>query len=168
MRREKNMQFKKFVVSLGDEGTQEAELNRFLRSHRILKVEHLFVESDRLWAFLVSYLDGEQNETAPTARRKEFKKFEPEKELDATQLARYKKYAEVRLALSRKYDVSAFVVFTNRELGELSKYESLGVKELRQVEGVGEARISQYGMEFLSMLQEDETGGKSDGAGGEA
>ena len=162
------MQFRKFVLSLGDEGMQEAEMNRFLRSHRVLKVEHQFVESDCLWAFLVSYLDGEQKETAPQARRSELKKFDPEKELTKEQLERYKKYAEVRLALSRKYSVSAFMVFTNRELGELSKFESLGVDELRKMDGVGEARISQYGMEFLTMLQADETGGESHGEGGEA
>lgn len=153
---------------MGDEGQQEAELNRFLRGHRILKVEHQFLERELQWAFLVSYLDGEQKETAPIARRNEQKKFEPEKELDKEQLERYQRYSELRLNLAHKYAVKAYVVFTNRELGELAKFEKLGVEELRQVEGVGEARISQYGMEFLEMLNSNETSGETDGAGGDA
>ena len=57
--RKKKMQYRKFILSLTDDGVQEAELNRFLRGHRILKVEQHFLPDDGLWAFLVSYLDGE-------------------------------------------------------------------------------------------------------------
>lgn len=57
------MQFKKFLLSLTDDGMQEAELNRFLRGRRIVKVEREYVSEDKLWAFLVSYLDGEQERT---------------------------------------------------------------------------------------------------------
>ena len=60
-----NMQYKKFVLSIGDDGAQEAELNRFLHGHRVLKVEQHFMEADGLWAILVSYMDGEQRETTP-------------------------------------------------------------------------------------------------------
>jgi len=166
--KKKIMQYRKFVLSLGDEGLQEAELNRFLRGHRILKVEHLFLEAELQWVFLVSYLDGEQKETAPIPRRNEQKKFEPEKELDKEQLERYQRYAEIRLNLAHKYAVKAYVVFTNRELGELAKFDKLGVGELRQVEGVGEARISQYGMEFLELLNSNEKSGESDAVGGDS
>jgi hypothetical protein len=44
------MQYKKFILSLTDEGAQEAELNRFLRGHRVLKVEQHFLEEDGIWA----------------------------------------------------------------------------------------------------------------------
>lgn len=50
------MQYRKFVFSLADDGTQEAELNRFLRGHRVLKVEQHFIPENELWAFLVCYL----------------------------------------------------------------------------------------------------------------
>lgn len=63
------MQYKKFILPLADDGAQEAELNRFLRGHRVLKVDQHFVESDGLWALLVCYLDGEQRDAAPPARR---------------------------------------------------------------------------------------------------
>ena len=161
------MQYRKFVISVGDEGMQEEELNRFLKNHRILKVEHVFVENDRQWVFLVSFLDGEQKETVSQARRSEQTKFDPEKELDKEQYARYQKYSEIRIALAKKYAVKAFVIFTNRELGELSKFEKLDVGILRKIDGIGDARISQYGMEFLSLLQADEASGKTDATGSE-
>ena len=158
------MQYRKFVVPLADEGAMEDELNRFLRGHRILKVEHHFLEDERQWVFLVSYLDGEQKSTSPPLRRSELTRFDPEKELDKEQLARYHRYAEARLDLARKYAVKAFVVFTNRELGELSKMDSLSVEALRKVDGIGEGRINQYGLEFLDMVSADEKSGEPDGA----
>ena len=42
------MQYKKFILSLTDDGVQEAELNRFLRGHRVLKVEQHFMHTDVL------------------------------------------------------------------------------------------------------------------------
>ena len=42
------MQYKKFVLSIGDDGAQEAELKRVLRGHRVLKMEQHFMEAEGL------------------------------------------------------------------------------------------------------------------------
>lgn len=42
MLREK-MQFKKFIISAADGGIEEEEVNRFLRGHRVIKVEDRYV-----------------------------------------------------------------------------------------------------------------------------
>lgn len=145
------MQYKKFVITLGDDGSEEAALNRFLRGHRVLKVEHYFMESESLWAFLVSYLDGEQKDSAPPAQRSNSERLDPSKELTQEQMARYNKYVEIRLQLARRDAVKAFVVFTNRELAEIAKVDKLNMDVLKNLSGVGEARIAQYGEDFLSM-----------------
>mgnify|MGYP002624231077 CR=1 FL=1 len=147
------MQYRKFILSLTDDGAQEAELNRFLRGHRIVKVEQHFMADDALWAFLVCYLDGEQKESTPAAHRSG-ERFDPAKELTGEQLVRYQRYAAVRLQLARRDNVKAFVVFTNRELGELAKQDSLTLDTLRRVDGVGDARISQYGEDFVRLVAE--------------
>lgn len=111
------MQYRNFVLSLTDDGAQEAELNRFLRGHRVLKVDQHFMEADALWAFLVCYMDGEQRDTAQAVHRSNNERFDPAKELTPDQLERYQHYAAIRLQLARRDNVKAFVVFTNRELG---------------------------------------------------
>ena len=169
------MQYRKFILSLTDDGGQEAELNRFLRGHRILKVEQHFMADDGLWAFLVSYLDGEQKDSARLAHRSG-ERFDPAKELTGEQLVRYQRYAAIRLQLARRDNVKAFVVFTNRELGEMAKMDALTLEALRRLDGVGDARISLYGEEFVRMASEthdkedgkpfddaNETGGAFDG-----
>lgn len=151
------MQYKKFVLPLNDDGAQEAELNRFLRGHRVLKVETHYSEADALWAFLVCYLDGEQRDTAPQARRSNTERFDPSKELNEEQMARYSRYADARLRLARRDGVKAFVVFTNRELAELARQEeTLTVAMLRQMDGMGEARIEKYGRDFLRIVNDEE------------
>lgn len=165
------MQYKKFVLPLSDDGTQEAELNRFLRGHRVVKVIQHFVENDALWAFLVCYLDGEQSETAPPARRSNTERFDPMRELTEEQFARYKHYSDIRMRLAHRDGVKAFVVFTNRELGEIARIEE-GLTEalLRKIDGIGDARIERYGRDFLRLLNEDMSGGNpfatDDEAGG--
>lgn len=164
------MQYKKFILSLTDDGLQEAELNRFLRGHRAIKVEQHFMPDEALWAFLVCYMDGEQKETAPGAHRSNSERFDPSKELTPEQLARYKHYAYIRLQLARRDNVKAFVVFTNRELAAIAKVEELSVDVLKGIDGIGEARIEQYGEDFVRMAIETikehdghETGGPFDG-----
>ena len=153
---EKQMQYKKFVVALADEGQQEAELNRFLRGHRVVKVEQHFLADETGWAFLVSYLDGEQRESAPPAQRGSTERFDPAKELNTEEQQRYQRYAGIRLRLARRDNVKAFLVFTNRELGELAKAEQLTEQVLRALSGFGEQRMAQYGTEFLRMAEEEQ------------
>ena len=54
------MQVKFFQIPSGGCEAVEAEMNTFLRSHRILKVERELVqrETSPCWAVCVEYLDG--------------------------------------------------------------------------------------------------------------
>ena len=150
------MQYRKFIISIYDDGTQEAELNRFIRGHRVVKTDQQFVPSDGLWAFLVSYLDGEQNKTAQPASRGNAERFDPSKELNEEQMARYKVLAEIRLQLAHRDNVKAYLVFTNRELAEMAKCTSLTEESMLQINGIGESRMKAYGEEFVRLAAEAE------------
>jgi len=156
------MQYKKFILSFFDEGSQVEELNRFIRGHKVVKIEENILPDDHMWVFLVKYLDGELKDTASPQKRSEITKFIPEKELDASQLEKYKRLVDIRLELAKKYDVKAFVIFTNRELGEISKMDKISEEELLKIDGIGMSRMEQYGREFIKMLNPDEESGKTD------
>ncbi len=155
------MQYKKFILSFADEGSQEEEMNRFLRGHKIVKIDENFMPEEHMWVFLVKYLGGEQNGTSSPQKRSD-SKYIPEKDLDAKQLEKYKRFAEIRLELSKKYDIKAYVIFSNRELGELSKMENVNEQSLLNIDGYGKARLEQFGHEFLIMLHQNETSGNVD------
>jgi hypothetical protein len=54
------MAYRIFTVPIHDPGPAEAELNGFLRSHRVLAVERKWVESalNSYWTFCVDYLES--------------------------------------------------------------------------------------------------------------
>jgi hypothetical protein len=54
------MQLKLFVVPVKNLGGAEAEMNGFLRGHRVLAVKKEFVPDgeNSFWTFCVEYLDG--------------------------------------------------------------------------------------------------------------
>lgn len=64
------MQIKLFTMpAFGGEAAEE-ELNRFLRSHRVLQLERHFVsDQGGYWALLVEYADGDPIAEAPPQSR---------------------------------------------------------------------------------------------------
>jgi hypothetical protein len=54
------MQLKLFVLPIKNLGAAEAEMNGFLRGHRVLAVKKEFVPDgeNSFWTFCVEYLDG--------------------------------------------------------------------------------------------------------------
>jgi hypothetical protein len=68
------MPFKFFIVPIHDAGQAEAELNGFLRSHRVLSVDRRWVEqgSSSFWSFCVDYLEtssGATSDARPVGQR---------------------------------------------------------------------------------------------------
>ena len=61
------MQLKLCVVSIKNLGAAEAEINGFLRGHRVLAVKKEFVSDgeNSFWTFCVEYLDGVGGGSAP-------------------------------------------------------------------------------------------------------
>ncbi len=149
------MQYKKFILSVTDDGVQEAELNKFLRSHRVLKVESNFVPSDAYWAMLVSYMDGDPEQSAPPAKRNKSERTDPIHGLTAEEKSRYDHYVGIRLTIARREGVKAFHVFTNSELASMARIFPLTLSAIAAIEGIGPKRAEQYGAEFLSPIATD-------------
>ena len=54
------MQFKIFTLPVFDSERNEEEMNKFLRSHRIVQSErHFCSENGGYWTILVEFVDGE-------------------------------------------------------------------------------------------------------------
>jgi len=70
-------------------------------------------------------------------------------DVDTTLLARLKAW---RLAEARTQSVPAFVIFNDRTLAEIARVKPAGLRELRAISGVGEAKLARYGEVLLAEI----------------
>ena len=66
------MQVKTFILPVLSSERNEEDLNKFLRSHRVLQMErHFCAENGGFWAVLVEYVEGDPTESVPPAHQRD-------------------------------------------------------------------------------------------------
>ena len=156
------MQIRIFTLPVISSRQSEDELNRFLRSHRVLQVErHFCPDNGGYWAVLVEYVDGDPVAEAPPASRREKKDFS--KELDGAALQRFEHFKHIRREIASTNNIPAYLVFTNEELALLAKMPPLTEENTRQVKGIAPQRLKDYVRYFIETGNGEESG-TSDGA----
>lgn len=127
-------------------------LNKFLRSHKVLKIDKEFVkEGDNgYWTFCVSYLM--QTPTSSNADRREKKDYRLL--LSEEHFAIFSKLRTIRKQLAEKDAVPAYAVFTDAELAEIAQLDQLEEKKLLSVDGIGVKRMEKYGNLLLQLYNE--------------
>ena len=157
------MQIKLFTMpTFGGEAVEE-ELNKFLRSHRILQLERHFVaEQGGYWAMLVEYADGDPVAEAPPQGRGQRK--DPTTGMADEVKARFNPYRDVRKELAAQRGIPPYLVFTNEELASLAQLPVLNEETARGLKGIAPQRMKDYIAFFFDNLKPDnaETGGAAD------
>ena len=134
------MQIKIFTLPIYSSERSEDELNKFLRSHRILQTErHFCPENGGYWTILVEYLDGDPTAEVPPAMRHDRKDFS--KELDDESLKRYERYKAIRRELAKQKNIPAYLIFTNEELAILAKMPALDEETAKHIKGIAPSRL---------------------------
>lgn len=155
------MQIKTFKVSVFDPEADEAELNRFLRGHRVLEVRQQFFATEERqphWLFAVSYVESNPaakplGRTANKRERVDYKSV-----LSEAAFGRYVRLRELRKEWAKRDAVPAYAVFTNEQLAAMVEPVARTKADLLKIEGIGETRVAKYGAGALETLQ-DEAGG---------
>lgn len=150
------MPLKFFYIRTKDPELMEAELNRFVSSHRVVTVERRFVDcgTDSFWALCVDYLHGEPSlgavHGAPgrSERRVDYKEV-----LSPEQFERFAQLRELRKQLAEREAVPVYAVFTNDQLAEMIKQEVRDVSALKKIQGVGDAKIEKFSGAILALLK---------------
>ncbi len=83
--------------------------------------------------------------------------------LSEPDFALFAKLRAVRKTLADKDGVPAYALFTNEQLAEMVQRRVRTAGALREIEGVGEARVEKYGQDFLAILLADGPAEASDG-----
>mgnify|MGYP002625735026 CR=1 FL=1 len=150
----------------GDE--VEQEVNKFLRSHRILQVERHFVsEQGGYWALLVQYTGGDPIAEAPPQARRERK--DPSEGMADDVKQRYNMFRDVRKELSQQHGIPPYLVFTNEELAILAALPVVNEETIKGLKGIAPQRMKDFVHHFfnLTVTETDdhaETGRTADAA----
>ena len=121
------MHLKLFVLPIKNLGAAEAEMNAFLRGHRVLAVKKEFVADgeNSFWSFCVKYLDsGGGGGLLPGGKLPKVDYKEVLKPEDFEVFSRLRVW---RKSVAEKEGVPVYVVLTNEQLDPIGVGESLEV-----------------------------------------
>lgn len=140
------MQIKLFTIPVTGGEPLVEEMNAFLRGKKVLQVEQKLVgrkPNDACWCFSVGYVD----DVAATERERG--KVDYRELLDAATFNRFSAMRDIRKELAQRDKVSPYIVFSDYELSEIAKLETVTLEAMRGIKGVGEKKVEKYGQYFL-------------------
>lgn len=152
------MRFFNVPVLDGDEAAEE--VNRFLCVNRIIAIDRQFVHdgANSAWALCVTYV---QPSNRPLTGKRG--KIDYRDVLSEPDFALFAKLRALRKTLADKEGVPAYALFTNEQLATMVQNRVRTASALREIDGVGEARVDKYGKEFLALLQTESPNDGTDG-----
>lgn len=138
------MQIRIFNIPIPDSEEMNSEMNRFLRSKKVLQTESHLVTSDghAYWCFCIKYLDD-------TVKKKR-QKVDYREVLDKESFLRFSAMRKIRKQLAQDEGIPAYAIFTDEEMAGLAQVEILTAAAIRSVKGVGEKKVEKYGHHFLT------------------
>jgi superfamily II DNA helicase RecQ len=147
------MQLKLFILPVKNLSAAEAEMNAFLRSHRVLAVKKEFVADgeNSFWTFCVEYMESAPGVTGGVSLsgrpKVDYKELLKPEEFEV-----FSQLREWRKGVAEKEGVPVYVVFSNEQLAAMVKQRVSSKAALKEIEGVGDARVEKYGAAVLERL----------------
>ncbi len=156
------MQFEFFIIPVKGYETAQAELNKFLRSHRVLTVQREFVSQggDSYWALSVEYMDITGGGQKSSYGRKQ--KIDYRDVLSDDDFTIFSKLRELRKTIAESEGVPVYAIFTNEQLAEMVTRKIETKMNMGNIAGIGEAKLEKYAEPFLKLLnsEDNEKSGK--------
>ena len=147
------MQYKFFVIPIRDFEEAENELNRFLRSHRILSIQSEFVADGKgsFWAKAVEYLGG------GASRVRSRDRIDYQKVLDEHQFTLFSRLREVRKEIADSEGIPVYAIFTNEQLASIVTQKVRTISEMMKIDGIGKGKAEKYADLFLRAVNRSES-----------
>ena len=154
------LQYKFFLVPISDLENAELQLNRFLRTVKVVNVQREFVaqQHNAFWCLAVEYLSGDSASGAEDGRLKKSRRVDYKDILSPEDFALFAKLREWRKKTAADEAVPVYTIFTNEQLAQISKNRATDRKELMQIDGIGEARATKYGEQVTDMVKRASSG----------
>ncbi len=143
-----------FLIPISDIERSEQELNSFIGSQRVLSLERNWVEAglDSFWSISVDYLPPASENSTYKAAGSNRVRTDYREVLSPEQFALFAKLRDLRKEIAQQEAVPVYTVFTNEQLAQMVQRGVNSKAALREIEGVGEARIEKYADRILLVL----------------
>ncbi len=144
-------QFMTFFVSPFSEPSSHAELNNFLKSHRIINVEKRLIDGERGtgWVFLVEYSDNDGSKPSYTMSSK----VDWRDVLNPSQFAVYDLLRKKRKEIGERTKIPLYGILSNEQLALMAQNPPKTKEEFIKIKGVSEQKYRQFGEEFLETIK---------------
>ncbi len=146
------MQVHFFTIPVHSGAEAAEELNRFLAGHRILSVDRQLVQdgTNSAWTLCVTIEESGQGRAQPARRGK----VDYREVLNDADFSVYARLRSLRKEIAEADGVPLYALFTNEQMAEMVTRRVASLAALREIPGVGEARVTKYGEPFLKALAE--------------
>ena len=156
------LQLKFFLVPVGDIEQAESQINRFLRSVRVVHLQREFVAQaqNSFWSVAVEYLvdgipHGADKEGGDKKSRVDYRDV-----LSPEAFALFAKLRQWRKERAAQEALPVFTIFTNEQLAIIAEKKIATKAALQQIDGIGDARIAKYADDVIRIVTETKTGEK--------
>jgi len=141
------------IPARSDAGLQE-DLNRFLRSHRVLTVHREFVAQgdNSFWALSVEYMEGTASSSPEAASRGGKQRVDYKEVLSPEDFAVFAKLRDWRKATAEQEGIPVYAVLTNEQLAAIATKRPGSTTALRDIEGIGEGKAGKYGEAVMAVV----------------
>jgi len=145
------MQLKLFLIPVKNMAAAEAEMNGFLRSHRVLAVKKEFVPDgeNSFWSFCVEHLDHTAGGAGGDGKAP---KVDYKETLSEAEFVVFSRLREWRKSVAEREAIPVYAVLTNEQLAQMVRKKANDLAALREIEGVGEAKVEKHGEALLKIL----------------
>ena len=147
-----------FHIPSREPGPAQGELLSFLSQHRIVTIDRRFVEDaqNSFWALCVDYLETEmRGGPLHGAPGRAERKIDYKEVLSAEQFLKFAQLRELRKKLAERDGIPVYAVFSNEQLAAMVQRGVTSRAALREIEGVGEAKVERYADVFLGTMTGD-------------
>ncbi|MBW7889262.1 MAG: HRDC domain-containing protein [Bacteroidetes bacterium] len=145
------MQFKIFTVSTTDDGTAIEEMNKFLRSHKVLEVDQQLVSTKAVsqWHFCIKYLANAQ----PDEKYRSTSKIDYREKLDEATFAVFSLLRDARKKIAEEDGLPVYAVFTNEELSEMASLTNITQESIKTIRGIGVKKAERFGKRLIEYYE---------------
>ena len=149
------MQLKFFTVPVMAQNVED-EVNRFLRSVKILEVRRELVAlgDSAFWAICVMYLPiagaAPEGKSASTAKGKiDYKEILSEDDFN-----KFSELRKIRKYIAETEAVPPYVVFTDAELADIVRQNEFTPEALKKIKGIGASKVEKYGARLCQLVMD--------------
>ena len=150
------VQFKFFHIPISTYEESEAQLNRFLRSVKVLQTHMEFVEqgSNSFWNFAIEYyLDGQEDQRRKSLKtgrnRADYKEI-----LSPEDFSLFVKLRDWRKNVAAQESVPLYAILNNEQLAIIAEKRIATISGLQSIEGIGESRVKKYAEKIIKIVSE--------------